>query len=142
MASLLVCERPPGEGAWFERGKRVVVNEDADSVSFVHCHRPRRFWAIRTDPSFTCQMSELLAVHVNHDTEYGGTTCWVSTPAGRAVFDSRMAGFDEVVEVLRRHTGLSGGPLMENPQMWKVAMLPLCLLVTALLFLLVWLKRI
>ena len=139
VGSPLVCERRPYQGNWFDRGKRVVVDEDAGTVSFAYCHRPRRFWAVRTDPLFACRLSELLAVHVNRDPEFGGSACWVSTPAGRAVFDSRMAGFDEVVQVLRRNTGPNGGPLVENPHMWNAAILPLTLLVTALLFLLVWL---
>lgn len=139
MGSPLVCERRSHEGSWFDCGKRVVVNEDLGTVSFEYCHRPRRFWAVRTDPSFACRLSELLAVHVNRDPEFGRSACWVSTPSGRAVFDSQMAGFDEVVQVLRRYAGPKCGPLGENPHMWKAAILSLTLLVTALLFLLVWL---
>ena len=141
VGSPLVCERRSLEGGWFYnwyyRGKRVVVDEDAGIVSFAYCHRPRRFWSVRVDPSFACRLDVVLAVHVDRDPEYGFSVCWVSTPAGRAVFDSWMTGFDEVVEALRCQTGLGHGPLLENPHMWKAVMIPLVLLVALLLFLVV-----
>ena len=140
VGSPLVCERRSHKSSWYYRGKRVVVDEDAGTVSFDHCYRPRHFWAVRDDPSFACRLNELLAVHVKRDAEYGGSACWVSTPAGRAVFDSRMDGFDDVVQVLRRYTGPNRGPLAENPRTWRAAIVFLTLLVMAALFLLMWLR--
>jgi hypothetical protein len=143
VGSPLVCELRLPENkwlsSWFYRGKRVVVDEDAGTVSFAYCHRPRRFWSVRADASFVCRLSEVLAVHVDRDPEYGRSACWVSTPAGRAVFHSQMAGFDEVVQALRRHTGFNRGPLVENPRVWNAVAMPLALLVLGVLLLLVWL---
>jgi hypothetical protein len=48
-----------------------------------------------------------------------------------------MAGFDEVVPVLKRHCDRNRGPLAENPHMWKAAIIALALLVLVVLSVLI-----
>lgn len=101
---------------------RVVVDQAAGTVTFEHCHHPRRFWSVGTDASYTCALNELLAVHFDWFgvlSEYRhGRNVTVSTPGGKAIFNSRMAGFAEVVAVLRTHVGTNRGPIVDNPNVW------------------------
>ncbi len=134
MGDRLVCEWNWNKPGWLQSGMRVVVDVSADTVTFENCHRPRRFWAVRTDESYTCGLSEILAVHrdwfgVLSDYRHGRNVT-VSTPAGKAVFNSRMAGFEEVVAALRNRVGTNRGPLADNPNVWFLGIVVLAIVIT------------
>jgi hypothetical protein len=125
MESKIVCEWRSGDAGPFQSGMRVVVDELAGTISFENCHQPRRFWALRTDPIYTCRLDELLAIHLDWwvvwtDSYRNGRNATISTPQGKAVINSRMIGFQEIVTVLKRHVIQNRGPLLDNPNLWFV----------------------
>lgn len=125
----LVCEMRAGTAGQFRLwGPRVIVDELLGTVTFEQCHFPRRFWAIRRDPTYTCRLDELRAVHLDwwvavRFFQHGFQNASISTPHGRAGFSSRMVGFHEVVESLQRHAGPNRGPMLDNPNAWFVGVL-------------------
>ncbi len=135
MSDRLVCEWNWNKPGPFQAGMRVVVDEAAGTVTFERCHRPRRFWSVRTDAVYTCRLDELLAVHVEwwfaaHPRH--GRTAVVSTPHGKATLNSRMAGFEEVVKALREHVGTNRGPVLDNPNVWFAGIVLLAVALSAI----------
>lgn len=128
--SQLKCEWIGEDQGLFEEGARVVVDEAAGTVTFEHCHRPRRFLAIRADPTYTCRIEDVQAVHVDwwivvimRNSVRRRRDATISTPDGRAVINSRMAGFTEVVEWLRNRVVANRGPWIDNPNLWFAGIL-------------------
>lgn len=133
MSDRLVCEWNLNRPGWLQAGMRVVVDEAGGTVSFEHCHRPRRFWSVRTDAVYTCRLEELLAVHLDWWFVYEyrhGRNATVSTPDGKAVFNSRMAGYEEAVAVLRKYVGTNRGPFLDNPNIWFLGTVGLAVLIS------------
>jgi hypothetical protein len=123
--SQLICEWRGGDVGLCEEKARVVIDEAAGTVTFEHCHRSRRFLAIRTDQTYTCRFEEIRAVYLDwwavvilRNFVHRRRDATISTPDGRAVINSRMAGFTEVVASLRSHLGPNRGPWLDNPNLW------------------------
>ena len=134
MSDRLVCEWNWNKPGWLQSGMRVVVDEAGGIVTFERCHRPRRFWSVRVDAIYICRLDELQAVHIAWGlvNEYRhGRDATISTPDGKAVFNSRMAGFEEVVTALRKHVGTNHGPLVDNPNIWFIGTALLAAMISA-----------
>ena len=95
MGTILVCEYPPGE--WlppWQRQKRVLLDAEARSVVFQHCHYRRSFWTIRPEAERKCSLDDVLAVHgwrrpFSLNSAYSVT---VVTPFGRPCWGARIPG--------------------------------------------------
>jgi hypothetical protein len=61
MGSPIVCEWGPNSSYTFNR--RVTLGPDACTVTFERYHWPRRFWALRPDRCYTCQLADVLEIH-------------------------------------------------------------------------------
>ena len=133
MSDRLVCEWNGNKPGWLQTGMRVVADETDGTITFENCHHPRRFWSTRSDAVYTCLLGELRAVHLDWwvVNEYRhGRNATISTPDGKAVFNSRMAGFKEVVAVLRKHVGTNHGPILNNPNVWFVGTVLLAVVIS------------
>lgn len=135
MSDQLICEWNWNKPGWSQQGMRVIVDESSGIVTFEHCHHPRKFWSIRTDAVYTCRLEQLRAVHMEWwfvNEPRHGRNATISTPDGKAVFNSRMAGFNEVVTVLRNYVGTNHGPLVDNPNVWFIGTVLLAIMISVI----------
>lgn len=133
MSDRFVCEWNINRPDWLQDGIRVVVDVADGTVTFEHCHRPRRFWLVRTDAVYSCQLEDLQALHLDWwllNEPRHGRNATVSTPEGKAVFNSRMSGFREVVDVLHKSIGTNRGPLLDNPNIWFLGTVVLAVVIS------------
>ena len=75
--------------------RRVTVDPDAGTVTFHHCHQPRRFLSAGADPEFTCRLTDLCGVCSN-SVRGVGRELEVVTAAGRARLPESAPGFEAV----------------------------------------------
>ena len=83
--------------------RRVTVDPDAGTVTFHHCHQPRRFLSAGADPEFTCRLTDLRGVCSNvvwrvdwRVDRRVGRVLEVVTAAGRARLPESAPGFEAV----------------------------------------------
>ncbi len=138
MANQIICEWSARSWyRWF--GQRVIVDLSAESVTFEHCHMPRRFWTLWWQKRYTCSLTEIRAVyrdnwltrHIRHRMSWSNAT--IVTRTGKAVINDWMVGFEEVVAALSRFAQPGERRLVDDPNFWSfctmlfiVFIIPMC----------------
>jgi hypothetical protein len=122
----------------FRRKQRVIVDVDSESITFEHCHWPRRFWALWFEERYTCQLADILEVHRDSwlTRILGRRRRWpnatIVTQNGQASINARMDGFDEVIAAISPYSKPGSGPLLDNQNVWTIGIVVLTVALTML----------
>jgi hypothetical protein len=83
---------------WIGKPVAVIVDQDSRKIHFQNCHRPKSFLPAKKHPWFSCSLSDLRGVHVNH--YKGNSSLFIVTQAGSATVPSSGSNFKILKEKL------------------------------------------
>lgn len=90
----LVCRY----AGWMGKPVSVIVDHSAGMIHFQNCLRLRKFWAISSEPWFSCPFSSLVAAHdFTHKGQRGLT---IVTRSGTARIPSEASSFESLCQTL------------------------------------------
>ena len=96
----------PHDLVFLHGGTRIELDSQANTITFVRCHLGNGFWTLRSSPTFTCPLSEVVDVYHQPHRESGRGTSYetrIVTNHGKAsIFLPAHAPQDAQLKLIRQ----------------------------------------